>query len=153
MLWFLPGRLCNGDRNDPPTGTRSNKRTQRKSSGLRFSTHRTQGDREEWKTCTSLPARGAGRAQRATQYECGCSMKVSVRAVESSIQGQEKKLREGLKKKAKDNEIEQREKGGEDVPAGSPPSWAAFPGHGNAQPWWGTGVQAGPRPTSATGKG
>lgn len=84
--------------NDPPTGTRANKGTQRKRSGLKFSTHKTQGDREGWKTCTSLPARGAAGAITLCpprHCECGCLMKLSAKASGSSIHGQDQKLREG----------------------------------------------------------
>lgn len=84
--------------NDPPTGIRANKGTQRKRSGLRFSTHKTQGDREGWKTCTSVPGRGAVGAITLCpprHCECGCLMKVSAKAVGSSIHRPDRKLREG----------------------------------------------------------
>lgn len=51
--------------NDPPTGIRGNKETQRKRNGLRFSTHKTQGERERWKTCTSLPGKLQGQSPSA----------------------------------------------------------------------------------------
>lgn len=77
--------------NDPPTGIRANKGTQRKRSGLRFSTHKTQGDRGV-EDMHSLQARGAAGAITLCpprHCKCGCLMKVSAKALGSSIHGQE----------------------------------------------------------------